>query len=553
VACVAIEGTHDIDLTTAELEILGTVDGQVAAGGASRWWLVGVGGDEVELGDVLAGNQTLAVLPGRYAVYYGWISGNGLPRNSAARVGWLDLQAGIVEITLDLPTSRLTGAFTFDGIVAPDSAAENGAVFLRSGDDEIALGETRAGTFDVLVTPGAYDVEYRAITGSALAPANSAATVTKISVSPGTSDIDIDLQTAAVSGNFSIDGDTPPASKGASGRISLVSLFDSDTIVLGQTHHGVYQTRMLAGSYEIIYEVTGPGAGVPDNTRAVLGEAYVDPGALVLDIDVPTTALAGAFTLAGVAGDAATTGDAALFLTNVRGDVVPLGNLASGAYTATAVPGSYSIIYTNLEPGGAELPINTSAVLGTVDIPVGGEVALDIDVPVIELTGGITIDGLAPPVMGDGGRILLDDAGTGAPFVIADTGDATFMATVVPGDYDIRYAAEPPTIVAPTNGDVVIASVSLTETSAIDLDVPVADTSGAITIDGAAVPASIDAELRHTDAGVPGSTGLVTSVADGSYTGRLVPMRYVVRYAAIDADARPANRDAPVACVDLSE
>lgn len=553
VACVAVSGSHDIDIPIVDFTIRGFIeDGEPGLGASSRWWLIGPGGDEVELGDALAGERTVQVVPGRYSIHYGWLAGDDLPRNSAAVIGLVDIDAaaGAVDLGVGLRTSQVQGDFYFDGVLAPDSAAENGEIVLRSGEDEVSLGETRLGHFAVRVLEGSYDVEYRAIAGGQIAPVNTAATFLNLAVSGWSFGAGIDVPTLPVSGQFTIEGVPTPASKSDSGRISLVAPGGRDIVVLGDTHDGEYAARVVPGTYDLIYEATTVGAVVPSNQRAEIGQVAIGAPA-VFDVDIPAVEVSGALTLSGVPGDAATTGDAQLWLVSNDGDSSLLGSLSDGSFTARVVPGAYSIVYSNTVPGGVELPINPWAILSEVDV--GAFPSIDIDVPAVVVSGVMTVDGAVPPVMDDGGRILLDDAGAGDPFALASTGDASFTATVVPGDYDVRYAADPPTVVAPSNADVRIGAVTIIDDLVVDVDVPVTDVMGSIGIGGVAPPASHDGELHHTDATGVGALGLVSSVGEGAYAGRLVPARYVVRYAAIAEDASPANRDAPIACIDLTE
>lgn len=544
--CAAVGEAHDVDVPTATIAIRVTLDGVVPPANpdeSARLWLVGAGGDEVALGDTTAPEVSAEVVPGRYALRYGHVGGDVMPRNTAATVAWIDVD-GDIEMVVDLAAVSLSGAFTIDSVPAPASAAENGRLSLRAGEDSVDLGETADGAYQTTVLVGEYSVEYTWLAGEFIVPANPRASLGQVEVSPDVAaqQLDVDVTTVSIAGQVQIDGAPAPESIDENARVSLVGATPEDVVVLGETADGTFERRLVPGTYQVVYEHLAGGAAVPTNTRAVIGEADLGAGVL-LTIDVPVTTISGVFTLDGGAPPDLGS-DGTVYLSTPDGDWAELGPLSAGSYQARVVDGEYDVVYAATQTDDDAYPRNAGAVLAQVSAE--GDGMIDIDVPTVSLSGGITIDGAAPPVMGDGGALLLRDGGTGETFELAAAGAPTFAARVVPGVYEVIWAADEVAIVAPVNPVSVIAEIDVAQDSILDLDVPASALSGSITIDGAAPPADATAELRLEDAE---ALFPIADVAAAAYGVRLTPGSYVVRYAAPEGDGVPANTNAALSCV----
>lgn len=164
--------------------------------------------------------------------------------------------------------------------------------------------------------------------------------------------------------------------------------------------------------------------------------------------------------------------------------------LSAGSYQARVIAGDYDVVYAVTQTDDVAVPRNAGAVVAQISVE--ADPVVDIDVPTVLLTGAVTIDGAAPPMMGDGGVLRLRDAGTGETFELA------------PG----------------------------------------------VILVGGAVPAS-DAlgELRLEPATTATSGFPLADVADADYAVRVTPGSYIVRYAVVDYVGVPANTNAALACI----
>jgi hypothetical protein len=165
-------------------------------------------------------------------------------------------------------------------------------------------------------------------------------------------------------------------------------------------------------------------------------------------------AVAGDFTVGGSTPPASDYEDGLVYLRDpATRDSVLLGNTRNGSYAAPVVPGNYDIVYVADTPGGP-LPVNTGAVIGTVDVGAADPVATNIDVPAVAIAGAILVDGAAPPISSsDIGDLYLVDAVTREQLYLASTADGGFAQTLTPGSYLVHYRMLTSTGLVPINAN----------------------------------------------------------------------------------------------------
>lgn len=419
-----------------------------------RVWLRNVdAGDQILLGDTNAGSYSVLVAPGDYTLVYEGITGAEIaPANHRGAFGTVTVAPEDSTHDVDIPTVRLSGAFSFDGLAAPDSGSEYGRVTLQAGDDAIALGETRAGGYDVRVLPGDYDVVYEAIVGAEIAPANHRAVVSTISTGVGATVKDIDIATVLLEGALTFNGEPAPADPTDDGYI-LLRHANGDEVLLGMTSAGTYSRRVMAGAYEVYYVQDTSREAAPRNTNARIRELVTDAGGSG-DIDVARVEVSGTILLAGQTPPDSDYQDGHLFLRDMTtGDSVLLGNTRAGAFSAPVVPGEYEVVYV-AETAGAPLPVNTGAVIGDVVIEDGVPFDLPIDVPALSLAGAVTINGAAAPMDTlDVGSLYLVDAQTRDQVYLGSTYDGAYAQTLTPGSYLLYYRVDTSSGAVPANAN----------------------------------------------------------------------------------------------------
>lgn len=238
-----------------------------------------------------------------------------------------------------------------------------------------------------------------------------------------------------------------------------------------------------------------------------------------------------------------------VFLRNTSsGDEVYLGSTYEGLVTKTIVPGMYEVYYSRFQ-GGAAVPANRNALVGTMLID--DAEPLVIDIPMATVTGSFTIAGETPTDSPyDYGRVFLVDRASGDEVLLGATRDREFVVNVIPGDYEVRYRLGQAEAQAPLNRDARIGTVRVHAQSEglqnLEIDIPAVDVQGAIRVNGGTPPGVVQDYGRIVF--VDASTGDRTQVGttrDGTYAARLVSGDYDVFYEKVAGGiAVPVNQHA---------
>lgn len=408
-----------------------------------RVWLVNpTTDDRVLLGTTQDDVYDVKVLPGEYEVHYEYQETQGdAPLNNDGFVMDLSiLDPGDTERNIIIPVAQVSGAVTVDDDFVA-SGIDYGELELRDvhTGDRFHLGYTNSpDDYSVTVIPGTYEVVYSSRELGTLTPVNRNTVVDLIQVTEGSNDIQINLRTSEVSGEFTLGGETPPTEDYDDGLVTLERA-DGDPVVLGNTRSGFYNRRVLAGSYDVFYGQDTASQSMPVNTHARLGKpVLIDTRTRDLDIDIGVVEVLGTMTIGGVEAPDSAYDDGRVFLRNAEsGDSVLLGNTREGSYAARLVPGTYDIVYAN-EFSDTILPVNQGAVLVS-GVLVSADETLDVDVPVTTLIGSVAIEGSTPKTAEGVGNLFLRDVATDDQVFISDTNAAEFSKPLTSGTYLMEY------------------------------------------------------------------------------------------------------------------
>lgn len=262
--------------------------------------------------------------------------------------------------------------------------------------------------------------------------------------------------------------------------------------VTTDTPVGTVHNTLAPGFYDLEYWVQVNGVQAPDNEGAILLEGLDLTTSRSLSVDIPVVTITTSLTLKGsqVTGSNTSSSDyGKIALRDTRtGEKFPLfsawnanSGTAVGAYPARLIPGIYDVIY-EVGKDGSRWPANLETVLQrSVDLTTSR--ALTIDVPVIDLTVKLTLNGEAVATgnttSSDYGRIQLKDLETGALFKYYNTYDsnggkpvASFTGQVLPGIYDVSYKGQKSVRYWPLNSEEILASaltITSSQTQSFDL------------------------------------------------------------------------------------
>ncbi len=553
--CVAcVEPPDGIDLQLADVELRITINGAIPPASSLEFGDISLRhrdtGDIIVLGDTRSPVLSASVLSGPYDVYFSHRSGSSVvPGNRNVKIG--DLDAGPdAEFAINIPVVGVGGDFSFDGQPPSPSVNDSGRLWFRNAKtgDEILLGDTSAGHYSVLAVPGTYDVEYEVISGGSSAPVNPHGHVAKIDVIDSELATHIDIPTVLVSGTFNFDGVPAPDSSLDTGRMTLRSR--DELIHLGNTREGHYEVRVLPGNYDVVFESLSSSNIAPANQRATVHSLAAAGPAMVEDIDILTTPLAGALTFNGIQAPADPTDDGFIVLRHPSGDEVLLGLTSDGNYARRVVAGPYEVFYLQ-DTSRQDAPRNTNAFIRELVADPG--TPADIDVPRVDVSGTITLAGAPPPDSDyQNGHLFLRNMDSGDSVLLGTTRAGVYAAPMVPGDYEVVYVAESAGAPLPINTGAVIDDVSIVagEPVVLALDVPTVQLAGAVTVNSQPAPMdSLDVGNIFLVDALTQDQLYLGSTYDAGYAQTLTPGDYLVFYrVATSSGLVPENANANLGC-----
>jgi hypothetical protein len=246
---------------------------------------------------------------------------------------------------------------------------------------------------------------------------------------------------------------------------------------------------------------------------------------------VPVISVSGKVTLAGAP---ITAGHLSFALHG--GGAAATSDFSGGAtYSLTLVPGSYDVGFVPVSGCDGGTPCNGGVIKPGVTLTQSG--ALDVDVPVISVSGKVTLAGT--PITA--GALAFAMTGAFNRAVTAPLTASTYSITLLPGAYDIGFVADACNGGTPCNGGVIKPGVTLTQTGALDVDVPVISVGGKVTLGGAPISDGYIRFSLHNGYGPVDTPEL--SAAAASYALTLLPGLYDVGFVAPRScnNATPCN------------
>ncbi len=448
----------------AQIRVIVDVDGAPPPNGASDVGRIllrnrqAPEADVIVVGPTSSAQTTLTVLPGSYDVLYEAIettTGGTLPRNPWALLDEsLEVAAGDgAEVPVALPVSLETVNAGLE-VVLDDSPAplgEYGRLLLVDPVDgtEIPLGNTNEAGGQITTGPVLrrnYDVYYEVVEApTGLVPANRRALVTTLDweAAPPASEvpIPIELFTARVTIEPKLAGAAPDPSDGVA-EIWLRNPETGDEAYVGRTDEAELSATVLAGSYDIVYRVVDAGTAFAANTAGVLESIVLEPGDVSsVPVALDNAQVDGQVWLAMQPPPATPYESGLLWLVNPdTGDRVAAASTVEGTVGVRLLPGTYEVRY-GVEQGGAQVPANVDASVGTFDLPDATAASLDVDLAPRLLTVQGTFDGAPAPGAPMSALLRLRNVESGARFVVGRT-EAPAERAVLPGTYVVEYAVE---------------------------------------------------------------------------------------------------------------
>jgi len=213
------------------------------------------------------------------------------------------------------------------------------------------------------------------------------------------------------------------------------------------------------------------------------------PVSTPLVINVDASQLDGNFLLAGGAfsNSVYQSGDV-LLREQDTGTLVKLGSTNDQAYQVMVVNGMYDSIYQHFT--GGDVPANRESVV-TPDIPITVPSSMDIDVPSASVRPIFLLDGNPfPASVYNHASFWLQPVDTDELIFLGDSHVANDIVSVVPGDYHVIYKHEQGAQVPANRLARVMSDITVSGSTALNVDVSSTTARTSFTYNGAAFPQS---------------------------------------------------------------
>lgn len=346
---------------------------------------------------------------------------------------------------------------------------------------------------------------------------------------------DIDVPSGAISGAMKIAGADGASAKPDFGKLLLRGA-PKDEVPLGETWVGSYAVRAIAKTYDLTYAAVSAETSVPFNTAYDLSHPVtVGKGtATVVDVDVPMVTVSGTVTVGGRAAPTSISMGAVALRRDPAGDVIPLRLGSTGMFTARAIPGTYDVYYYGSEgTAGTDAPRNTNLKVKTgVTLAASGTTSLDIDIPSVSLGGKMSLAGVAGETAQDAGLLVLRSA-SGDEVEVGRVAQGRYDLHAAPGTYDLFYRSTFSKPLPPRNTNARVRSgivVAPGGPHTLDLDVPWADVTGVVKLNGARISSQSDDVVLSLYNAETGDEVAVGPTTFGVFADRVVAGRYDVVY-----------------------
>ncbi|MBA3547832.1 MAG: hypothetical protein H0T76_15220 [Nannocystis sp.] len=478
-----------------------------------------------------------------------------------AQDGVLDLDIAVLEYVV------VTGSIRVNGGALPDADGSRGAIVFETtpakGPPSVftyTLDSAGAEDYSLVLPAGSVTVRYLPDAGLCAAspegplPCTGGVLIPTVNIlADGV--LDLDIPAVTVSGKVTQNGAVMPDDVGDRGHIEFVGAAGELVATAGFEAAGpvTYAVALFPGTYDVSFAgnaaLCSEGAAKVPCNRGELQHGVALQASGVLDLDVSKVDVTGVVTVNGAVVPDGTGDRGAIRLRPAAveggGEILsqPFGATGPVDYALSVVAGSYVVeLAANPAQCNGEPPVTPCVggiVVATVKLVASG--VLDVDVPMIEVSGKVTLGGAAlPDAAGDRGSLLFTrGAAEGVPVALGAADPVDYVLGLIPGSYTISYVANSALcdgIDAPavpcTGGP--LQTLKLTATGVLDVDIPAVKVSGAITLNGAALqsqPASRGSLLFANGAG---SAVGVSLGSDGpvDYALTVLPGDYGVSYVA---------------------
>lgn len=451
-------GNLDLDLQTVVVQGRVTVNGAaIPAASVSSGSLAFQSTDQAAAVTSAAGSNTglgtyrLVLLKGSYDVRLQAPATCTLANPVPCSSGTIKSGASLVAdgtLDLDIPAVQINGTARVNGQPVASTDYKYGTLLfqLRGGgltSTEVTNPGSGLAPYNLKLLSGTYDVLYEPRNNDCTPGVPCIAGALKkghVLQSSGTLDLDIPLIT--VQGNTTINAQ-PVIAANETGSLEFRN--PDGGVVLRKL--GTYRATLLPGSYQISY-AAAMGCTAQSKAPCIGGPLKKDlalqtSGAL--DLDIPTIDVNGRITVNGSAASGAAAGRGRLVFELSAGAKLSTPDL--NPYTLRLLPGSYQVGYAFAGPScqpGEMVPCSSGVLKPNLSLSQSG--TLDVEIPVIRISGRVTLDDMPlPTIPGTRGQLQFISTPGSSAFLtpnFGSSGPVSYAVTLLPGAYVIAHQSD---------------------------------------------------------------------------------------------------------------
>lgn len=398
------------------------------------------GGEPIPLGDSYRANDPVVVMPGTYNVIYSHEHGSLVPQNRNAIVApevTIDQEQ---VLAIDVTTVSLRSSYALNGDPFPSSIYDRATFYLGNlaSDDIVMLGHSYDHYNSTIVIPGVYDVIYTHELGTQIPLNPNTVIISEVSIYSSQA-LAIDVSAVSVTGEFSLNGESFPASIYESAEFYLQDSETNGLILLGKSSSTATPVLVIEGTYDVVYRHFN-GNDVPQNKQATIQrDVVVNEDGQILAVDVSAVNITGQFSLDGDAFSSSIYESADFFLRPTDGEeMILLGSSHLQGTPVSIVAGTYDVIYVHRN--GSDVPQNKSKEIVSA-MPLKNTQFLKVDVSTVSVRAVFSLnDEPFPASIYESADFYLADPASGDVIFLGSSYEEQPEAvSVIVGTYDVVY------------------------------------------------------------------------------------------------------------------
>jgi len=398
------------------------------------------GGEPIPLGDSYQANDPVLVIPGTYNVIYSHEHGSLVPQNRNAIVAPEVAIEQEQVLAIDVTTVSLRSSYTLNGDPFPGGVYSSATFYLRNltGDDTVMLGHSYDNYNSTIVIPGVYDVIYAHELGTQVPLNQNSVVMSEVNIYSSQA-LAIDVSAVSITGEFSLNGESFPASVYESAEFYLQDSQSDDLILLGNSSSAVTPVLVVEGTYNVVYRHFN-GNTVPQNKQAMIQrDVILNEDGQILAIDVSAVNITGQFSLDRDVFSGSIYESAEFFLRPTGAEeMILLGSSHLQGTPVSIVAGTYDVIYVHRN--GSDVPQNKSKEVASA-MPLESTQSLKVDISTVSVRAVFTLNGEPFPasIYESADFYLADPASGDLIFLGSSYEEQPEAVSIIVGTYDVIY------------------------------------------------------------------------------------------------------------------